>query len=135
MSGGYATSLRNAQLDEYAAAVDAGAGGGLIRIYDGTQPSAGAAITSEVLGAELTFSVTAFPAATGGVLTASAVTDDASANASITATWARVLDSNAVFVADYPIADLNLTPSNVIAEFVNVAINNWVLTAGNVGVP
>lgn len=134
MALGYVTALRNNQLDEITALIDAGAGAGLLRIYDGTQPSNGAAITSEVLGAELTFSDPAFPAASSGSVVGSAITDDSSANATITATWFRVVDSNAVFVMDGPIADLNLSPSNSIAVGVNVAVTQFDIAAGNAGV-
>lgn len=72
---------------------------GYLRIYDGTQPAtADTAITTQVLLAELRFNATAFPAAVNGVLTANAITSDASANASGTASWFRALKSDGTTV-------------------------------------
>lgn len=72
---------------------------GLLRIYDGTQPAdADTAVTTQVLLAELTLNSTAFGAAVAGVATANAITQDASANNSGTATWFRVLRSNGTTV-------------------------------------
>ena len=68
---------------------------GYLRIYDGTQPAtADTAIGSQVLLAELTFNATAFGAPVNGVLIANAITSDASANATGTATWYRCLKSD-----------------------------------------
>lgn len=70
--------------------IDVG-GAGTIKIYDGTIPTdADTAITTQVLLATLTFSATAFGAASNGVATAAAITDDSSADATSTATWARI---------------------------------------------
>lgn len=72
---------------------------GWIRIYDGTQPAnAATAITSQVLLAELRFSATAFPASSGGVITANAITGDASANNTGTASWFRIFKSDGTTV-------------------------------------
>jgi hypothetical protein len=71
------------------------ANSGFLRIYDGTKPAtADTAVTSQVLLAELTMNATAFGAAVAGVATANAVTQDASANNTGTATWFRVWKSN-----------------------------------------
>lgn len=68
---------------------------GYLRIYDGTQPAtADTAIGAQVLLAELRWNVTAFGAAVAGVITANAITSDASANATGTATWFRALKSD-----------------------------------------
>jgi len=68
---------------------------GYLRIYDGSQPAtADTAIGAQVLLAELRFGADAFPAASAGVLTANAITDDSSANATGTAAWARILQSD-----------------------------------------
>lgn len=69
--------------------IDAG-GAGTIKIYSGTIPTdADTAIGAQVLLATLTFSATAFGAASNGVATASAITDDSAADATNTAAWAR----------------------------------------------
>lgn len=81
--------------------IDAGAGAGTIKIYDGTIPTnADTALGAQVLLATLTFSDPAFGAASNGVATASAITDDSSADATSTATWARIADSTGTTVMD-----------------------------------
>ena len=91
--------LSNAEASAAADAVCAHANSGFLRIYDGTQPAdADTAITSQVLLAELVFNATAFGAAVNGVATANAITQDASANATGTATWFRALRSNGTSV-------------------------------------
>jgi hypothetical protein len=82
--------------------IDAGAGAGTIKIYTGTQPADGdAALGGNTLLGTLTFSDPAFGAtSTSGVATASAITDDSSADATGTATWARIQDSDAANVFD-----------------------------------
>ena len=75
------------------------ANNGFLRIYDGTQAAtADTAVGAQVLLAELTFGATAFGAASAGVATANAITQDSSANATGTASWFRVLQSNGTTV-------------------------------------
>lgn len=72
---------------------------GYLRIYDGTQPTdADTALGAQVLLAELRYNATSAPAAVAGVLTFNAITPDASANASGTATWFRSLQSDGTTV-------------------------------------
>jgi hypothetical protein len=72
---------------------------GYIRIYDGTRATdPQTAIGAQVLLAELRFGATAFGAASAGVATANAITQDSSANATGTATWARILKSDGTTV-------------------------------------
>lgn len=67
---------------------------GKLRIYDSTVPTrADDAIGASVLLAELTMNATAFGASSNGVITANAITADASANNSGTATYYRIWDS------------------------------------------
>ena len=76
--------------------IDVG-GAGTIKIYDGTIPTdADTAVGAQVLLATLTFSATAFGAASNGVATANAITSDTSADATGTATWARIASGGAV---------------------------------------
>lgn len=92
-------NLSNTAANAEANALAALANNGYIRIYDGTQPAtADTAISTQVLLAELRFSATAFPSAVGGVLTANAITADTSANATGTAAWFRVLQSDGTTV-------------------------------------
>lgn len=98
-----ATNSRNAALDAINTAINAGSGAGKIRIYDGTQPAnANTAVSTQTLLAELALSDPAASSASSGTLTLSAITNDSSADATGTATWARILDSdnNAIFDCD-----------------------------------
>lgn len=87
----FSTTMVNAEADAVGNALD----NGYIRIYDGSQPAnADTAVSGQTLLAELRFGADAFGAASGGVITANAITADASANATGTASWARILASN-----------------------------------------
>jgi len=127
-----ADTLVNARADLITAARDAGASGGHIRIYDGTRPAKGGTATT-LLG-ELTFSATSAPSASGGVLTASAITGDASADATGTATWFREVDSDGLFVLDGDCglsgSDLNFNDVNVVVTL-PINISSYVVTDGN----
>ena len=86
------------------AALDAGlnlldtAGPGEIKIYTGTPPATCETAASGTLLGTLTFSATAFPASAdanpGAIATASAITDDSSADATNTAGYFRALESD-----------------------------------------
>ena len=132
MALGIVAAGRNNMLDELTTLIDAGVSAGLLRIYDGVRPATGGSATT--LLAELTFSDPSFPAAAAGTMTASAITDDASANATGTATWFRVADSAGGAVIDGDVgtsgSDLNLNTTSITAG-VNVSVSSFVLTAGN----
>lgn len=132
MALAYATTLRNARLDQIKTALDAGAGAALLRIYDGARPATGG--TATTLLAELTCSDPSAPAASGGVLTFSSITSDSSANATGTATWFRLVDSTGAFVMDGNVgtsgSDLNLN-SVSISVGVQVSVTSFVITEGN----
>lgn len=64
----------------------------ILKIYSGTQPATGGAETTVL--AQLTCNATFAAAASAGVLTLNAVTSDSSANASGTATWFRIYQSD-----------------------------------------
>lgn len=82
----------NAEADAVAALLD----DGYLRLYDGSQPANGdASVGGATLLAELRFdNPAAAGAASGGVVTFSALTQDSSANATGTATWMRALKSD-----------------------------------------
>ncbi len=128
------TTTRNNRLDEITATMDAGTGAATLTIYDGTRPATGAAVTTQNVLATLTFSDPAFPAAAAGTMTANAITDDSSADATGTASWFRVEDSDSNFVLDGDVgtsgSDLNLN-SVAITAGVTVSISSFVLTSGN----
>lgn len=103
-------------------ALDGGGGNGLLRLYTGTAPAPDAAATGTLL-AELTLSATAFGAAAdtnpGGSVTANAITQDSSANASGTVGYARLVDStggNAInLTVGVGSGELQLTTLTVVA--------------------
>lgn len=85
----------NACVNAEADAVGGALNNGFIRLYNGAQPAnADTALSGQTLLAELRFGADAFPAAVAGLLTANAITEDPSANATGTATWARILASD-----------------------------------------
>ena len=89
------TPARNAALD----AMLSTAGNGSLRIYSGTAPAdADAALSGNTLLAVLPLGATAFGAAVNGVATANAITADASADATGTPTFFRLLASDGTTV-------------------------------------
>lgn len=110
-----ATNTRNALADAVDDRINLGASAGTIKLYTATQPaSANTAISSQTLLATLTFSDPAFGAAAAGVITASAITQDSSADATGTVTWARIADSdgNTVFDCDVATSSATITIDN-----------------------
>ena len=98
MTVAFSTALNNERLNVIRDTIDAGAGAGLVRLYDSTRPASGGAATT--LLAELVMTDPSAPNAAAGVLTMSAINDAAGANATGTATWFRTVDSNGNFVID-----------------------------------
>ena len=129
MSVGYSTTLRNARLDAITSAIGAS---GFLRIYDGTRPASGG--TATTLLAQLTLSATFAPGASLGTLTASAIGSDASADATGTATWARLVTNGGAFVADMGVGtsgqEVTLNTVSIVAGG-TVACTSLVITAGN----
>lgn len=132
MALGFVTALRNAILDAIDDDCNAGSGAAKLRFYDGTQPATGG--TATTLLAELPMSDPAFGAATSGALTAGSITDDSSANATGTATWFRIVDSDDNTVMDGTVgtsgADINLNTTSIVAGG-TVSVTSLVLTDGN----
>jgi len=129
MALAYSTTVRNGMLDQITSAIGAS---GLVRIYDGTRPASGG--TATTLLAQLALSATSAPAASSGVLTFNAITQDSSADATGTATWFRVTTSGGTFVIDGSVgtsgSDLNLTTTSIVATQ-PVSISSFVITEGN----
>jgi hypothetical protein len=119
---------------EVSAAVDGGAGGGKLQIYNGTRPSTGG--TATTLLAELTFASTSFGAPSSGVINANSISADTDADATGTATWFRVTDSVGGFVMDGDVgvtgsgADLELNSVNIGAGQ-RVEVTSFQITEGN----
>lgn len=96
MALSFAANTANAMLDIIKTRIDLGSGAGTIKIYDGTPPAnAGAALSSNNLLATLTCSDPSAPSAASKTLTLSSITQDSSADATGTATFFRMLDSDA----------------------------------------
>ena len=81
----YSATLRNGQLDVITAGTAGIGASGKLRIYSGSRPANVAAAITGTLLAELTLNATFAAAATGGVLTANAITGDTSADSTGTA--------------------------------------------------
>jgi hypothetical protein len=99
--------------------IDVG-GAGTIKVYTGTIPTdANTAVGAQTLLATLTFSATAFGAASNGVATASAITSDTSADATGTAAWARIASGGGTTVMDVTVGtsgeDLNFNTVSFVA--------------------
>lgn len=114
-----------------------GGSAALIRIYNGTQPAdPDTAITSQTLLAELTMSATSFGAASdanpGGRITANAITGDASANATGTASWFRIVTQaggNTVCDGSVGTASADLVLNSVdIVTLATVDISSFTIT-------
>lgn len=105
----YSQANRHTFLDAITTSIGAS---GLLRIYDGTQPTnVATALGAQVKLAELACSATFAPAASGGVLTANAISNDASADATGTATWGTLTTSAGTRIVDFSVgtsgADMN----------------------------
>lgn len=129
MALAYATTLRNTMLD---AITTAAGNAALLRIYDGTRPATGG--TATTLLAELTCGTPFAAGAAAGVLTLGSITQDASANATGTATWFRIVTSGGTFVLDGNVgtsgSDLNLTTTSIVSGQ-PVSVTSFVITEGN----
>lgn len=130
MTVGMVVALRNSRLD----AITTFAGASCkLRIYSGSRPATGGAITT--LLAELTCNATFAPAASAGVLTLNAITQDSSADATGTATWARIFKSDGTtIVLDCSVgtsaADIILTTVSIVAAAA-VSVTSATITEGN----
>lgn len=125
-----ATATRNAACNAIVDALDSG-GAGTIQIRTGAQPTnVGDAAQGTLLGT-LTFSATAFGAASTGVATANSITSDTSADASGTAGHARILDGSAAIHSDADCAQgsgvVNFD-NNVIVSGGTIAISSCTVT-------
>lgn len=88
-------------LDALRALMDAGAGAATLKLYDGAQPAnANTALAGNTLLATLTFSNPAAGGAAAGVLTFDTITEDSSADATGTATFGRIQDSDGNVIFD-----------------------------------
>jgi hypothetical protein len=131
MTLGLSTTTRNNRLNQIKTAIDAGGAAGFLRVYDGTRPATGGTATN--LLAQLTLSYPSAGSASAGALTFSAITS-ATAGATGTATWGRIVDSTGAFVADCSVGtsgtDYILNTASITSG-VQVSCTSAVLTEGN----
>lgn len=130
MALAYNSTLRNAMLDEITTRAGNAA---LLRIYDGSRPATGGSATT--LLAELTCGTPFAAGASGGALTLGSITQDSSANATGTATWFRIVQSDgSTHVLDGNVgtsgSDLNLTTTSIVSGQ-PVSISSFEITEGN----
>ncbi len=98
----FSVLARNAKADALATFIDLGAGNAIIEFYDGTMPTT----PETALGAQVKLGTLTFadPAVTGaaaaGVITFGTITGDSAADASGTATWARITNPTTNIVVD-----------------------------------
>lgn len=102
-----ANASQQAAMDSVVDLIDAGAGPGTISIYTASQPAnANTAVSGQTLLGTLTFADPAFGATTtSGVATAGTITGDNSADATGTAAWARIADSNGATIFDCDVGE------------------------------
>lgn len=130
MAMGMAAGLRNARLDAITTFAGASA---KLRIYNGSRPATGG--TATTLLAELTCNTTFAPGASGGVLTLNSITADATADATGTATWARLVKSDGTtHVADFDVgtsgSDINLNTTSIVSG-AQVSVTSFTITEAN----
>ena len=97
MTIGLATATRTTIANAIISDIDAGGAAGNLTIYNGTRPATGGAATTVLAVLPLSYPC---GSAAAGVLTFGTVTSDNSADATGTATWARITTSGGAFVID-----------------------------------
>lgn len=127
------TAVRNAVVDALVALIDADAGAGTLKIYDGTKPAGpNTAITGQVLLATVTLGVTSYGSASAGVATMQGTPLSATGLATSTASWFRIADNSGDPVLDGTCGtsgqDLNLN-TLAISTGVNVSVTSGTITA------
>ena len=132
MAFGFPVACRNALADALTTYAGSGA---LLKIFSGTRPATGGAETTKL--AQLTFSGNIAAAASSGVLTLNIPQTDTSADATGTATWARITKADGVtVVTDMSVTatggggDLTLDSTSVTLGG-TVAITSGSITVGN----
>lgn len=132
----YSTTIRTNRMDQVNSGIGANA---YLRIYDGTKPTnPGTALSSNTLLAELRGDASAWAAAaSAGVLTANAITQDSGADAGSVATFFRIYKSDGTTCAVQGTVtatggggDLTLTTTTIVSGQ-PVSVSGFVLTEGN----
>ena len=122
-----ATVVRNNMMDEITAYAGASA---ILRIYSGTQPGGGGAATAQL--AELICDITAFAAAAAaGALTLNGITADAAADATGTATWWRLWQSDGTtWIMDGDISTILVGTGDMLMDSTSIVLNGNVSMGG-----
>jgi hypothetical protein len=124
------TARRNAVTDSVVDAIDAGAGAGYVEIRTGAQPSGPDVAATGTILASIALSDPAFGASSNGTASADLTPPltDPSANATGTAGWFRVYDSNNVAVFDGAVGlEMTLNTTAVVSGQ-PVTITAWSFT-------
>ncbi|MNR39247.1 hypothetical protein D3C85_1574410 [compost metagenome] len=115
----FADTLRTSRAQLLAMAIDSGSGtAATFKIYGGTRPAPGAAITDQPLLVTLLFSHPCAQTVTGGVLTLKPLAEQM-ATGNGAPTWGRFADRDGLFVADLSVgatgsgADLEIPTSEL----------------------
>jgi len=124
-------AARNGQVDNLTARLNSG----YLRIYSGTKPAnVAAALAGNTLLAELRFASTAFGAAANGSAAANTITSDSAADATGTATFARLFGSDGTTaVVDVGVgatssgAELELNTTSIVAN-ATVAVSSCTIS-------
>lgn len=129
MTTGYNVTLRNAQLDAITTFAGAGA---KLRIYDGTRPATGG--TATTLLAEFILGTPFAPASSAAVLSPT-LPSNATAAATGTATWFRVVKADGTThvldgSAGTSATDMILNTASITSAG-TVAVTAWTVTRGN----
>lgn len=132
MTLSYDTTDRNSRLGIMTTAIG---NAGILKMYSGTPPAnVGAALSGNTLLAQLTCGSPFAPAASGGVLTANAISTESSADGTGTATFFRLTDSGGTAKIQGSIgtsgADLNLNTTSIVTGAA-VSVTSATITEGN----
>lgn len=127
-------TTRNTMLNVITTDQDAGAAAATLKIYTGTQPATPeTALSGNTLLGTLTFTDPSAGAASAGVLTFSAITQDSSADATGTATFGRCQDSNGVAIWD---ADAGTSGTSIILNTASIVTGGPIsITSATVTLP
>lgn len=136
MAIGLPTAVRNSQVANFTARIDAGAAGGTIDIRTGGKPASPNDVPTGTLLATLTLDPVSFGAPVNGVATLDATPVITTTGlAAGTAGWARIKDSDGNSVADVT-AGATGSGADLILDNAVIAVDQTInLTAGTVTQP
>lgn len=128
----YAVTLKNAKLDQITTAIGTS---GLLRGYSGTQPTnPDTALSGNTLLFECALSSAFAPGSSSGVLTASTITADSSADNTGTLTFVSLLTSGGTRKADMTAGtsgtDMIFNTTSIVSG-AQVSVSSLTITSGN----